>query len=335
MSRTADVGSVDRIADGVWVVRVPMPGNPLGYVHTYVFAADGGFVLVDPGCHAAESLAGLRDGLAAIGGDLEDVRGTVVTHVHPDHYGLAGTVRRVSGAWVALHEADAALIRARQDEVEALVDVNLDWLDDAGAPGDARDAMLVAHAIIQEHVLVTVPDRLLADGDRVPVDGGELRVVHTPGHTPGHICLHDAARDLVLTGDHVLPRVTPNVGRHALTGEAPLGDYLRSLERIRHLDGATVLPGHEWVFHGLAARIDVILEHHHQRMAEVLAVVERGADTAWAVAERLTWSRPFPSLGQEMRRAALGEALGHLLQLEEEGRVRPGGSRPRRWEPVG
>jgi len=324
---------VDEIADGVWVIRVPYPGSPIKYVMTYVFACDGGHIVVDPGCYGPKPLAALRAGLEHVGGSLEAVVGVVVTHVHPDHYGLAGTIRRLSGAWVGLHPADAALIRTSRAGIETLVDDNIRWLDESGAPADARRAALLSERIVIETVLVAAPDRLLDDGARIAVDGGELVVVHTPGHTPGHVCLHDDRRRLLLTGDHVLPRITPNVGRHPLSGEAPLADYLRSLERLRGYRDATVLPGHEWVFADINDRIDHILEHHEQRMDSVEQLVADGFDTAWVVAERMAWSRPFASLSDELQRAALSEALAHLVQLHDEGRIERAATMPVRWQP--
>jgi glyoxylase-like metal-dependent hydrolase (beta-lactamase superfamily II) len=324
---------VDQVSDAVWVIRVPYPGSPIKYVMTYVFACDGGHIVVDPGCYGPQPLAALQAGLQFLGGSIEAVVGVVVTHVHPDHYGLAGAVRALSGAWVGLHSADAALIRTTRADIESLVVDNLRWLDESGAPPTARESALLSEQILIETVLVAAPDRLLDDGDRIAVDGATLNVVHTPGHTPGHICLYDERRQLLLTGDHVLPRITPNVGKHPLSGASPLGDYLRSLERLRIYREATVLPGHEWVFADINDRIDHLLEHHEERMRSVEQLVIDGYDTAWAVAERMSWSRPFTSLSQELKRAALSEALAHLVQLDEEGRVAMSGGSPTRWSP--
>jgi glyoxylase-like metal-dependent hydrolase (beta-lactamase superfamily II) len=325
---------VDEIVTGVWSIRVPFPDSPIKYVMTYAFACDGGHVVIDPGCYGPEPFAVLQAGLQHIGGSIDEVVGVVVTHVHPDHYGLAGTIRSVSGAWVALHAADAALIRTSRAEIEGLLADNLRWLAESDAPPEAREAALMSERVIIENVLLAAPDRLLADGDRITVHGAALDVVHTPGHTPGHICLFDERRQLLLTGDHVLPRITPNVGRHPLSGPSPLADYLRSLERLRAYRQATVLPGHEWTFTDVVERIDHILEHHERRMGEVEQLVVDGVDTSWAVAERLRWSRPFASLRAELKRAALGEAVAHLVQLHEEGRIEMSGTEPVRWAPV-
>lgn len=324
-------GGIERIRDGIWSTRIPIPGNPLGYVLTYLFAYDGGFLVIDPGWHAPEAFDALGGALAELNASLDDVRAVVVTHFHPDHYGLADIVRRTSGAWVGLHAADAAQLRSSHDDIMTLVEANTTWLLESGAPEDALQAVKFAAHLVIENVFVAKPDRELEDGDLLPVDGGELRVVHTPGHTPGHICLVDERRGVLLTGDHVLPRITPNVGRHPLSDPRPLGDYLRSLDRLRSFDEARILPGHEWPFEGLAARIDSIVAHHDERAEETMGILRDGTETAWGLAERLSWSRPFSRLEQPMKRAALSEALAHLLHLEELGLVHSVTGHPTRW----
>src|SRR6266498_2448130 len=99
-------------------------------------------------------------------------------------------------------------------------------------------------------VVVTPPDVLLSDGDRPDVPGWQLLAVHTPGHTPGHLCFYEERTGLLLSGDHVLPRITANVSLHPQSGSDPLGDYLASLERLRKYADSLVLPAHEWRFEG-------------------------------------------------------------------------------------
>src|SRR6266511_2506708 len=205
-------------------------------------------------------------GLATMGAALTDVRGVLVTHLHPDHYGLAGRVREVSGAWVALHPADAALVNDRYDQVDDLLDRIAAWLRDAGAPDSELVAMRDASMAVRSVVVVTPPDVLLSDGDRPDVPGWQLLAVHTPGHTPGHLCFYEERTGLLLSGDHVLPRITANVSLHPQSGSDPLGEYLASLERLRKYADSLVLPAHEWRFEGLGERIDTIIAHHEERL---------------------------------------------------------------------
>ncbi|HZD00744.1 MAG TPA: MBL fold metallo-hydrolase [Actinomycetes bacterium] len=328
---SADLPHAEPVLTGLWSVPVPIPASPLRYVLTYAFEVPGGLVLVDPGWNAPESLAALSSGLATIGAGLRDVRGVLVTHMHPDHYGLAGRVREISGAWIGLHPADAALIHDRYEEVDDLLERTMAWLRDTGVSASDLPDMRDASMALRGFVVVARPDVLLEDGDRPEVPGWQLVAVHTPGHTPGHLCFHEERQGLLLTGDHVLPRITPNVSIHPQSGRDPLGDYLASLQRLRKYDGSTALPGHEWRFDHLGERIDQIVAHHEQRLDATEALVRAGAETVLEVATRLGWSQPWERIEGFMRRAAIGETHAHLVALERCGRLARSGQRPLRW----
>jgi glyoxylase-like metal-dependent hydrolase (beta-lactamase superfamily II) len=328
--------ATEQVLDGLWSIPVPIPGSPLPYVLAYAFAVPGGVVLVDPGWNAPEALDALSQGLAVAGARLEDVRGVLVTHIHPDHYGLAARIRELSGAWVGLHPADAALIPDRYRDVEDLLERTSRWVGQTGAPpaelAELRDASLA----LRRFVVAGQPDLLLADGDRPEVPGWRLRTLHTPGHTPGHCCFVEERTGVVLTGDHVLPTISPNISRHPQAGPDPLADYLASLERLRpYGDAALVLPGHQRRFRGLAGRVDELAAHHQARLDEAEAAVADGAATIWEVATRLAWSRPWAEITGIMRRAALGETAAHLTHLERRGRLRRVADTPLRWVVAG
>ena|GEM_PF-3010110 len=97
---------VEQVRPGLWSIPVPIPNNPLRYVLVYAFESDAGITIVDAGWNTDEAWDALCGGIAAMGGSIGDVRGVMVTHIHPDHYGLAGRVREASGAWIGLHPAD-------------------------------------------------------------------------------------------------------------------------------------------------------------------------------------------------------------------------------------
>jgi glyoxylase-like metal-dependent hydrolase (beta-lactamase superfamily II) len=327
----ADLPPVELVRPGLWSLPVPIPASPLRYVLAYVFEVPGGVVVVDPGWNSPEAFDTLQAGLAGIGAALRDVRGVLVTHLHPDHYGLAGRVRQESGAWVALHPADAALVRDRYEQVDDLLERIVAWLRDAGAPASELEAMRDASMAMRKVVVVAPPDVLLSDGDRPDVPGWQLVAVHTPGHTPGHLCFYEERTGLLLSGDHVLPRITANVSVNPQSDGDPLGDYLASLERLRKYADSPVLPAHEWRFEGLGERIDAIAAHHEERLEATAALVAGGAETVWEVATRLGWSRPWERIHGFMRRAAVGETQAHLVLLERRGRLERTGDHPLRW----
>ena len=309
---------VEQVVPGVWSIPVPIPDNPLRYVLSYLIEHSAGFVLADPGWDAPASWQALTDGLAVCGVPLSAVTAVLITHVHPDHHGLSGAVRENSGAWIGMHELEDTLLDgfARPDGRAA----HAGYLRWCGTPeehvgqmtGDQRRG---AHAAMARAAMARA-DRLLAHGDLVDVPGLALRAVWTPGHSPGHLCFHDQTHGLLLTGDHVLPRITPNVSVYDLDSE-PLAAYLDSLERLRPLAPDEVLPAHEYRFAGLDDRLDTLREHHLERLKEAADIVASGhtGHTAWQVARQVTWSRPWSTLSPFQHQAALGEVVAHLRHL--------------------
>ncbi len=308
----------ERVGPGLWSIPVPIPRNPLRYVIVYALELADGVAVVDTGWSTDEAWAALQSGLRTAGYAVGDVRAALITHIHPDHFGLAGRLREASGAWVALHPADAELIPARYGmDIDGLIARMRDLLRECGVPDAEREALTGASMGIREFVALAQPDVLLHDGARVALPGWDLTVVHTPGHSPGHVCFHETRRRMLISGDHVLPRISPNISVHAQQPGNPLAEFLDALLRVRALDVDEVLPAHEWRFRGLAERVDQLLRHHHDRIEQTAALVSGSPGiTCWQATQRLDWSRGWDELTSFMRRAAVGETLAHLVLLE-------------------
>src|SRR5256714_10471130 len=160
---------VERLRPGLWSIPVPIPSSSLRYVFVYAFETDQGPFIVDAGWNTEDAFAALSAGLTHAGTDIADVQGVLVTHIHPDHYGLAGRVREASGAWVALHPADAALIHDRYEEPDDLLERVGAMLRRAGAPEDERGSLPGAWMAVRPFVDAWPPDVLLEDGERPEV----------------------------------------------------------------------------------------------------------------------------------------------------------------------
>lgn len=320
---------VELVRPGLWSIPVPIPENPLRYVLVYALEIDGGVALVDAGWNTDVAWDALNSGLTGIGSTVTDVKAVLVTHIHPDHYGLAGRVREASGAWIALHPADAAMLEGRYVEVDDLLAKISELLEDAGVPPEKLPDLNMASMVIRSQVTMAEPDVLLEDDRQVPVDGWDLRTIWTPGHSPGHVCFFSESRRLLLSGDHVLPRITPNVGIYTQQYANPLGDFLESQLKVHDLPVDEVLPAHEYRFAGLGERVDEIIAHHADRLDQIeRLLMEQPGSTAWEITVALTWSRPWDAIPDFMQRAAVGETLAHLVLLENHGRIRRVGSNP-------
>lgn len=327
----------ERVGPGLWSIQVPIPWSPLGYTLAYLIESAAGPVLIDVGWDHPDSWQALVAGLDAAGTAVADLYGVLVTHYHRDHLGLAARVRESSGAWVALHPADTAVLRRFRDDqasanAEQRLEQSLAALQTAGAPPD-EIAVLRAQASRPPWPALLLPDREVADGALADVPGRTLRALWTPGHSPGHTCFYLERERLLLSGDHLLPGITPHIGLADGEDADPLADFLASLERLTALDVAEVLPAHEHRFTAHADRAQEIVAHHQARLAEVeFALVPAGA-TLWEVAAQMEWNQPWSEMSAGSHRMALSEAAAHLRYLERRQRVtvlRPDG--PVRYE---
>ena len=323
---------VENVRPGLWSVPVPIPANPLRYVLVYVLELDDGIALVDAGWPTDDAWQALDDGLTQTGHAVTEVRAVLVTHIPPAHFGLAGRVRDASGAWVGMHPEDAAMLDLRYESAEELVEAQRRVMAESGIPETELAELAMASMWIRDFVQSIKPDVMLQDGDRPDLAGWDLQAVWTPGHSPGHLCFYDAERKLLLSGDHVLPRISPNISLHYQSRDNPLADFLDSLEKVRALSPDEVLPAHEYRFRGLGARVDQLASHHAERLREIEDVLaEAPGSTSWEVTLRLTWSRPWEEIPNFMRRAANGETLAHLTLLRCSGRLRTEGDTPILW----
>ena len=333
----------EEILPGLWSIPVPIPDNPLGHTLVYLFETARGSVLVDTGWDDDASWDALVAGCVTAGVPVAECYGVLVTHVHPDHHGLSARVREASGAWIALHERDAAMIAKMSSgaPVEAAGRAE-------NAAADFRDelAALLLEAGASEHEIggvtplrprhqrrarpLATPDRFLADGDRMDVPGWAVDAVWTPGHSPGHTCFRVPEHGLLLAGDHVLPTITPHIAiSRADRGGDPLGDFLESLRKVDRADVRMVLPAHEHRFTHLHDRVHEITRHHHDHLAVIEELLAAGPASLWQIAGRLAWNRPWDELALSMKRAAVNETAAHLRYLSRRDRaVRLKGVRP-------
>ena len=304
------IPALEEVRPGLFAMGVPLPGVLPHFTLSYLIRDEHGAVhLIDPGWDSDENWHSLETVLAALGGSPDELASVTVTHLHPDHLGMAARVRSASGAPVALHRAEQSAIHEVATPTPAVE--ALDRFRGWGVPTDRHRELLDAVERRGGWPPFTA-DRLLDDGDLLEIPGRELRVLHTPGHTSGHLALQDAGNRLLFTGDLLLPNQFPGVGLGGTSAQNPLDDYLASLERIAALDGHEVLPGHGYRFTGLAERCAETARHHNRRTAEVAAILDAAEGrTVWQVATGLSWTAGWENLRGFHLLSALSQTALH------------------------
>ena len=292
----------------------------LKHVNVYLLRDGDGFTLIDTGLRTDESRQVLNQKLAGLRVRIERLNRILITHIHPDHFGLAGELRERSGAELVIHRLEVSLMEPRYARAEDLVFDVAKWLSLNGVPEEEAEFLKTASMAAREFVSVAEPDTLREGAERLPVDEDEIEVIWTPGHSPGHCCFYWPARRLLFSGDHLLPKISPNIGLHPQSGADPLDDYVASLERIRRLEIETVLPAHGDPFYDHRARISEIIGHHDERKAALVRLAGEGAKSGWQLAAGLFQGVMQRNVFQQ--RLALQETLAHCQSLAVEGRLR-------------
>lgn len=297
---------------GLYLLPVPIP-YPLKTVNLYLLLGDGEVALVDTALGTRAAKGTLELYLAELGLCFADIGAVLLTHHHPDHYGLAGFLEGL-GARVFLHEEELPRGHRFWREPGAFAEASLRLFLDHGMPEEALSGIQETMAKTRERVHPPQSPTPLKDGEVLEVAGRRLKTVWTPGHADGHVAFFLEEEGVLLAGDALLERVSPNVGLWAYTRENPLKDFLASLDRLAELPAKVAHAGHFGPIQDVRARALELKAHHAERLEGLLALLEE-PKTAWALSLKL-----FPQeLDAAGRRFAFAETLAHLEYLRLEG----------------
>ncbi len=308
------------IGDGIYKNEIILPNTPLKALNSYIIRSGGDVLVVDTGFNLPECEASFVNGLNELGIKLEDID-LLATHLHADHCGLCGKLsERVKS--VSIGETDGKIINRLVSGMDtewkyygelirkfdlARYDVHMD--DDPG------------YRLIFEK---PINFRYLKEGDSVNAGEFSFSVIDTPGHTPGHICLYDSKHKVMIAGDHVLARITPNIAFWGYEYGDILGTYLNSLKKIRNYDVKLLLTSHRYMPESLSGRVDELIKHHEERLDEVITILRKGENTVSGVASKMHWSikggiwEDFP---KAQKWFATHEAMSHLEHLRALGKA--------------
>jgi glyoxylase-like metal-dependent hydrolase (beta-lactamase superfamily II) len=313
---------VYRCAPGVYRIPLPLPTDALRAVNVYALADDeGGLVLVDSGWALAAARDRLDAALAELGAGLGDVQRFLVTHAHRDHYTLGVELRREFGTKIALGRGEQPALEYLNRPDRLPLAAQRDRLLRAGAADVLERIMALAPASPPSSAW-DMPDAWLDDGELLEAGTRKLRALATPGHTRGHVVFHDADNDVLFAGDHVLPHITPSIGFEPVPPALPLAEFLTSLQLVRELPDAQLLPAHGPITDSVHKRVDELISHHDARLAACLAALATTGDTAAEVAAVLPWTRRNRTLAELdplNQMLAVLETAAHLELLAARG----------------
>jgi len=307
--RKPEPGRGERVLPGAWRLRLPLPWPGVPHGNAWALKAGDGIVLVDTGIHSESSFAELELALRMVGLSVDDVRLLVCTHAHSDHYGQAAAIVERTGCELWMHPDIAHMTEPARDP-EASYDQRAEAAIRSGVPEEMvragresrRGQGFGISGLIE-------PDRPLTEGDEVDTDLGAWQVVETPGHAPSHICLYEPRRRILISGDHLLGKVSLYYDRDA---EDPVGAFLESLDRVDALGARLCLAGHGRTFTSVAGHIDANRELVAGRLGRTRAAIAAEPKTAFEVMGNLYDFEVPPMAIQWL----LAETLCYLEYLE-------------------
>jgi len=328
VARKREVGRGERVLPGIWRLRLPLPWPGVPHCNAWAVAAGDGVVLFDTGMHEPGSLGHLERALDQVNLRLEHVRLVVCTHAHSDHYGQAAPVLERAGCELWMHPNHEHMT-AGVDDPQAALARRLEVARQSGVPAEPLRRYAQARRGQGPGIAAMVePHRELVEGVTVDSDLGTWHVLETPGHAPSHVCLFQPDRRVLISGDHLLGRVSLYYD-YGWTPD-PAGEFLASLDKVGGLDARLCLSGHGRPFTDVAAHV----EANRALVAERLNATEQAIASGPRPAVEIVPEVHGEPLSAGNAAWWLSETLCYLTHLERAGRARRSGTEPELWEGV-
>ena len=307
---------IEHIHGNLYKLQIQLPRNPLKWLNSYVILSHPRNLIIDTGFDQPECLEALLGGIRELGVDMSKTD-VLATHLHADHSGLISKIISANSK-VYMGRIDGAIL------MESIYNFDKYWalkenrFHQEGYPEKEMTETGFSNPSRNFASKKMFEINSLDDGNTISYGGFDWHVILTPGHTPGHICLYEQQQKILITGDHLLFDITPNITWWKESVDS-LGDYLASLNKISHLEVKMTLTAHrenKGIFH---ERIKELFEHHKNRLNEVLEIVRKNEHiSAYDIAAKMKWSIQADSWADfppAQRWFAVGEAIAHINYL--------------------
>jgi glyoxylase-like metal-dependent hydrolase (beta-lactamase superfamily II) len=320
-----ELGRGERVLPGLFRLRLPLPWPGVPHCNAWAVASGDGFVLFDTGMHEPDSLFHLERALAMCNLRLEQAQLVVCTHAHTDHCGQAATIVERAGCELWMHPNHEHLNRMIEDP-EAVFERRVEVARQSGVPEEPLRRYAAERSTRGSGIAgPIVPDRELLAGVSIVTDLGEWIVYETPGHAPSHVCLFQPERRLLISGDHLLGRISLYFD-YGYSPD-PVGEFLSSLDVVQPLGARLCLSGHGRTFTDVHAHIRGNRELVDERLTRVHEALDGRALTVFEIVPHVYGD----SLSQQNAHWLLSKILCYLTHLQALGTVRRIPGEPERW----
>ncbi|MFX0074285.1 MAG: MBL fold metallo-hydrolase [Candidatus Hermodarchaeota archaeon] len=316
--------------DGVYRIKIDVPFQ-VKFVCSYLFELEDQFILIDAGFNSPSWKKKFIQEINNIGLDIKDINVCIVTHNHLDHIGLIQVLKKKNpNMIIVMHDITNKILKWETDksnlediEKEA-IRVSIE-MKNYGLSEEERLRIVQFFTYWPKFRIYQAPDVIVNDNDSI-LD--RLEIIWTPGHSFGHICVFESKRKYLFSGDHILSRITPHIGNFIIPDflaneygsynfENVLDQYLQSLDRIDKMSPKIIFPAHQEIIFNPHERIKAIKEHHANRLHDIANVIKNNPLTPRRISQ-IHFGEDLDEINSYM---ALSEVLGHLLYLEDLGKI--------------
>jgi glyoxylase-like metal-dependent hydrolase (beta-lactamase superfamily II) len=325
VSGRRELGRGERVVPGVFRLRLPLPWPGVPHCNAWAVKAGDGFVLFDTGMHQHDSFSQLERALAMCDLRVEDLRLVVCTHAHSDHYGQAATLVERTGCELWMHPNHEHMTRMAEDP-EAVYARRIEVARQSGVPDEPLRRYASQLSSRESGISgVIEPDRDLLNGVTIASDLGDWVVYETPGHAPSHVCMFQPQRRMLISGDHLLGRISLYFD-YGYTPD-PVGEFLDSLDVVERLGARLCLAGHGRTFTDVYSHIQGNRKLVGERLQSVLEAVSHEPLSAFDVVPHVYGD----ALSGQNAHWLLSKVLGYLTHLQATGLIRRIAGEPERW----
>lgn len=307
-----ETGRAERIIPGIWRLRIPLPWPGVPHVNAFALSAGDGIVLVDTGTAVDGDPSQLEFALSQMGRRLEDISLVVCTHAHIDHYGSVKPVVEASGAPLWIHPAWGHVRGLKENPRAGREEI----ARQSGVPPAVYEQYEAERGDETWLAGIVEPDLELLPGVTIDTDLGRWEVHETPGHAPSHVVLHQPERRLLISGDHLLGRVSVFFD-YGHTPD-PVGEYLDSLAKVEKLDVGLVIAGHGRPFRDPVAKVAATRAIVNEGLTRARAALAHGPASAYDMLVRVAGPENVNSTTAPF---ALQVALAYLDHMKLRGEV--------------